>query len=401
MTDTTNAANSSPITAECAANSLMPCPFCGWAEIDPTEWSTKDGITGPACPKCNAMADSVEAWNRRAAPQPQGGALTDEQILAIWREWSSPMGLCRDIIGFARATLSQSAPSAPQQAGDGLTEKLLHGCNAVVGATHCRPAHETGQLKEIARSLEGWAINAQSSAMKMDLKGHASAIRAILAAPRQPGEMGAGVQYKDSTPQLHVGDSSFEEWFSAYNPAEKGDKQRARDAYAAGMGDPLVTAASAQQDEREALGESNRLQFLMDRYPGTVEFKRSTVLAIMRQFGEALLAQQVQADAGAVPFGYAQPSGSNYFTRTKHIADRIGGLVPVYTHPSPAGESDKRDAQRFRWMIEHIHTHRLWERKGSWFCLPNNATEGRGYSTASDAIDAAMSREQSQEKGGE
>lgn len=33
----------------------------------------------------------------------------------------------------------------------------------------------------------------------------------------------------------HVGDSMFETWFSHYNPAGKGDKQRARDAYAAGM----------------------------------------------------------------------------------------------------------------------------------------------------------------------
>ena len=53
-------------------------------------------------------------------------------------------------------------------------------------------------------------------------------------------------QYKDSTPQLSVGESSFESWFESYNPANKGDKQRSRDAYAAGMGDPLVAAAPAQ-----------------------------------------------------------------------------------------------------------------------------------------------------------
>jgi hypothetical protein len=39
---------------------------------------------------------------------------------------------------------------------------------------------------------------------------------------------------------LHVGDSSFEDWFAQYDPASKGDKQRARDAYAAGMSDPLA-----------------------------------------------------------------------------------------------------------------------------------------------------------------
>ena len=56
----------------------------------------------------------------------------------------------------------------------------------------------------------------------------------------------APAQYKDSTLQLSVGESSFEYWFESYNPANKGDKQRSRDAYAAGMGDPLVAAAPAQ-----------------------------------------------------------------------------------------------------------------------------------------------------------
>lgn len=55
----------------------------------------------------------------------------------------------------------------------------------------------------------------------------------------------AAPAYKDSTPELHIGDSAFENWYSTYSPVHKSDKQRARDAYAAGMGDPLVTAAPA------------------------------------------------------------------------------------------------------------------------------------------------------------
>lgn len=43
-------------------------------------------------------------------------------------------------------------------------------------------------------------------------------------------------EFQASQP-AHVGNSSFESWFSTYDPAGKGDKQRARDAYAAGMGD--------------------------------------------------------------------------------------------------------------------------------------------------------------------
>jgi hypothetical protein len=50
--------------------------------------------------------------------------------------------------------------------------------------------------------------------------------------------------YLDSTPKLHVGSSSFEDWFQAHEKACTGDKQLARDAYAAGMGDPLVTYAT-------------------------------------------------------------------------------------------------------------------------------------------------------------
>ena len=40
-------------------------------------------------------------------------------------------------------------------------------------------------------------------------------------------------------PRNHVGNSKFDSWYSEYNASGKGDKQRARDAYAAGMGDPV------------------------------------------------------------------------------------------------------------------------------------------------------------------
>lgn len=51
-------------------------------------------------------------------------------------------------------------------------------------------------------------------------------------------------KYVDSTPRLHIGSSSFEDWFQAHAKACNGDKQLARDSYAAGMGDPLVTYAA-------------------------------------------------------------------------------------------------------------------------------------------------------------
>jgi len=54
-------------------------------------------------------------------------------------------------------------------------------------------------------------------------------------------------KYVDSTPLLNVGNSAFEDWFQAHPKACTGDKQLARDAYAAGMGDPLVTYAAKEK----------------------------------------------------------------------------------------------------------------------------------------------------------
>ena len=80
------------------------------------------------------------------------------------------------------------------------------------------------------------------------------------------------VAYSDSTPHLHIGDSAFEDWYQNYLPNSVGHKQIARDAYAAGMGDPLVTAAPGaaiaaceQEAECEALREdAARFAWLLD-----------------------------------------------------------------------------------------------------------------------------------------
>ncbi len=68
---------------------------------------------------------------------------------------------------------------------------------------------------------------------------------------KQPEPVAIGMRdaiYKDSTPKLHVGDSSFENWFQAQPFATQvGIKQMCRDSYAAGMGDPLVTYAAPSE----------------------------------------------------------------------------------------------------------------------------------------------------------
>ncbi len=52
---------------------------------------------------------------------------------------------------------------------------------------------------------------------------------------------------KEEQEPLHVDDSSFESWFQKQPFATHGVKQIARDAYAAGMGDPLVCARTEIQ----------------------------------------------------------------------------------------------------------------------------------------------------------
>ena len=56
----------------------------------------------------------------------------------------------------------------------------------------------------------------------------------------------------DSTSQLHVGESSFESWYAAHIFEHANNfKQNMRDAYAAGMGDPLVMTRKSAQHQAE------------------------------------------------------------------------------------------------------------------------------------------------------
>ena len=106
------------------------------------------------------------------------------------------------------------------------------------------------QRYKIGYASDEWGMGSSTPSGIKDQAGpwvryedHADLVAAIRTQRPAP----SGATYKDSTPGLHVGDSAFESWYSAYNPAHKADKQRARDAYAAGMGDPLVTASPAPQ----------------------------------------------------------------------------------------------------------------------------------------------------------
>ena len=103
--------------------------------------------------------------------------------------------------------------------------------------------------------------------------------------------LAAGAQpYSDSTAELSVGDSLFEGWFSEYSPANKGTKQQMRDAYAAGMGDPLVIAAGAQP-----VPSSKYPCKLTDAELADPEYMRSYIEAMNQDYADLLYAQLVQA----------------------------------------------------------------------------------------------------------
>ena len=104
----------------------------------------------------------------------------------------------------------------------------------------------TGMAVAFHRATSDGSIsNADAKEIKIGLE---AAFANIATPPAQPA-------YKDNTPNLGVGDSAFESLFSEYHIANDmiKPKQVARDAYAAGMGDPLV-APAAQPTVPDAFG---------------------------------------------------------------------------------------------------------------------------------------------------
>lgn len=175
--------------------------------------------------------------------------------------------------------------------------------------------------------------------------------RAILAAPRQPGEMGAGVQYAkhSNAPYLPI-------------PAAIND-----------AGGPHLSGqtASAQQDEREAsepplggrwhhgngvvvCGTLRIFGEDFDTDP-VQEFKEKLLTWVCDTLNSAQdayrAAQQVQADAGAVALTEEERKSVAYlndisqppFMHSKHIA-AANDLLQRLIAARPAAESDKRDS---------------------------------------------------------
>ena len=116
---------------------------------------------------------------------------------------------------------------------------------ALAQAQSCVPAVDglrlTRFLTDVVTAAGLLSHGNQSKAVAERVSDEAFAIRSMLAASPQP-------QPVQPSERGHVGNSAFESWFSSYSPAGKGDKQRARDAYAAGMGE-LAQVVQAKPEQ--------------------------------------------------------------------------------------------------------------------------------------------------------
>lgn len=350
MTDTTNAANSSPITAECAANSLTTATdVAAFIERKADDYAREYGVDdmGSLSFGNDAMRDYhwgllelADEIGKLAAPQPQGGALTDERIHALIAgalfdfmghltgreeritlsardlatpavealgEWAEKRGLnlnVADVPHWHKAlTVDASAPSAPQQAGDGLTARIREAIARGLGASRIDEHYDTdpivddiarriggvidapvasraefmttSELEEIAREN---AIHAALDRLlhSDDLMDGISAVRGMLANPpaasRKPGEMGAGVRPTDDElwdqtlserDRYHEIADDLAAQIAAITDVEIGEHSSANDPWRNAMlaADDFIAAqlrklltgpaASAQQDERQ------------------------------------------------------------------------------------------------------------------------------------------------------
>ncbi|GAA7772036.1 hypothetical protein RN01_06925 [Cupriavidus sp. SHE] len=415
MTDTTNAANSSPITAECAAN--MPnewAPKRIWLQRGVGEGGSHTWCEDSQEPEHEEASYIREDFAGTLSTDYLSGhqdgldwaALVVEYTDPRTGDWmyDDPHDLAKAIRKGPDMSVYQSAPSAPQQGGDGLRRD------------------QEAAYNSIDRFL-------RNNLCDEDYAQYSAELYSLLAAPRQPGEMGAGddtqvvlrwIMSQAESAKEPCGDDP--ESAAAVRNAKlaaianaaaqalglvRGPSYADAEAQCnpndicAGCRCKYSMAASAQQDEREAKPLTRFVTYLNEHCIGqtiTEESLTDWMLDVMDntpreepkhpQKSKGLFAssaQQVQADAGAVakPVAFWNPA-VDHDSAAFSYGQGGGYDVPLYT----CSPNSERDAARWR-----MHVKILTRKYG--------AISVREEIDAIDHARAAMSREQSQEKGGE
>lgn len=330
MTDTTNAANSSPITAECAGN--MPnewAPKRIWLQRGVGEGGSHTWCEDSQEPEHEEASYIREDFAGTLSTDYLSGhqdgldwaALVVEYTDPRTGDWmyDDPHDLAKAIRKGPDMSVYQSAPSAPQQGGDGLRRD------------------QEAAYNSIDRFL-------RNNLCDEDYAQYSAELYSLLAAPRQPGEMGAGddtqvvlrwIMSQAESAKEPCGDDP--ESAAAVRNAKlaaianaaaqalglvRGPSYADAEAQCnpndicAGCRCKYSMAASAQQDEREAKPLTRFVTYLNEHCIGqtiTEESLTDWMLDVMDntpreepkhpQKSKGLFAssaQQVQADAGAV-----------------------------------------------------------------------------------------------------
>lgn len=290
--------------------------------------------------------------------------------------------------------------ATPQQAGGGLTDMAAaEALHSVVAAIYFQDSSDyLSALWSVVRNLAPELVHELREYPKRAFDQSMKRVEDASAAPRQPGEMGAGIgEYPEP-------------------------KAVAFDLNDKGIHEPTEGMYLSAEDVQFLATRLRRL-FSHFNYPlpkfadnshqliGIAPSCIGAVLANLTKADEKRLArgvlddlerkgfadsQQVQADAGAVAWRTGEIVWAVEEDAKRHAHWNKLTVEPLYAHPSPAVESDKRDAERYQ---------AIRDCGDEWSDLP--VFDSRGeldpefLDQAADGLVAAMSREQSREKGGE
>ncbi|MDN7703307.1 hypothetical protein QZM15_33010 [Burkholderia sp. AU44665] len=120
-------------------------------------------------------------------------------------------------------------------------------------------------------------------------------------------------------------------------PEEAAKLRLELDLYRAQAADAAAAPADARAVEGVRAWETDDGRVISNKQKQQALRDGGASASSVRPFSIALgRIRPVQAvEAVATPFGWAQPKGGNYFTRSEVSAKRVGGLVPVYLAPPP------------------------------------------------------------------